>query len=215
MELKAPATTASNAAKTWILPNDTGTAGQILKHSSTAGTLEWGGGQVLITNASSNSTVSNITHDSLDTDVYKGFHLMGHFIPTTDDIALNFYWRDGGSDCVADEYAIGQLLAYPSDNTAENAAQDQGRMQLCGNAGNAAREGWKINLFMFPDRNGDASGQNNVCFWHGNYRSNGHDFRSLFGNGDYDTDVYPDGFKLQPHSGQIGEYSYALYGLTR
>ena len=42
VELKGPATTASNAAKTWILPNDTGTAEQILKHSSTAGTLEWG-----------------------------------------------------------------------------------------------------------------------------------------------------------------------------
>ena len=42
VELKGPATTASNAAKTWILPNDTGAAEQILKHSSTAGTLEWG-----------------------------------------------------------------------------------------------------------------------------------------------------------------------------
>jgi hypothetical protein len=41
VELKAPATTASNGAKTWVLPNDTGTAEQILKHSSTAGTLEW------------------------------------------------------------------------------------------------------------------------------------------------------------------------------
>ena len=41
VELKGPATTASNAAKTWILPNDTGTANQYLKHTSTAGTLEF------------------------------------------------------------------------------------------------------------------------------------------------------------------------------
>jgi len=42
VELKAPSTTASNAAKSLILPNDIGSAGQVLKNSSTAGTLEFG-----------------------------------------------------------------------------------------------------------------------------------------------------------------------------
>jgi hypothetical protein len=44
VELKAPSTTASNAAKTLVLPNDIGSAGQVLKNSSTAGTLEFGAG---------------------------------------------------------------------------------------------------------------------------------------------------------------------------
>jgi len=41
VELKAPSTTASNGAKTWILPTDTGSAEQFLKNSGTAGTLEF------------------------------------------------------------------------------------------------------------------------------------------------------------------------------
>ena len=43
VELKAPSTTASNAAKSLVLPNDIGSAHQYLKNGSTAGTLEFGG----------------------------------------------------------------------------------------------------------------------------------------------------------------------------
>ena len=150
MSIAAPATNPSSdlAIK---LPATIGSAAQVLRNSSTAGTLEFGTpyGE-LIHNTSSNSTVSNITHDSLDTDKYKGFHVMGHFIPITDNVALNFYFRDGGSDCVADEYSIGQLWTYADDDHLSNAHNDQGRMQIAGDAGNQAREGWRINLFIFP-----------------------------------------------------------------
>tara|TARA_Y100000593_G_C4154864_1_gene258954 strand:- start:44 stop:655 length:612 start_codon:yes stop_codon:yes gene_type:complete len=42
VELKAPATTDSNGAKVLILPDDTGTAGEVVQNSTTAGTLEMG-----------------------------------------------------------------------------------------------------------------------------------------------------------------------------
>ena len=215
MSIAAPASNPSGHLEIKV-PATIGSAKQVLRNSSTAGTLEFGTpyGE-LIHNASSNSTVSNITHDSLDTDKYKAWHVIGHFLPITDNVALNFYFRNGGSDCVADEYSIGQMWSYPNDDHLSNAANLQGRMQLCGEGGNATREGWRINLFIFPDRNGDATNQMNCCFWQATWRNQDHSYRAAAAAGDYDTDVYPDGFKLQAHSGQIGEYSYALYGLLR
>jgi len=216
MSIAAPASNPSGHLEIKV-PATIGSAKQVLRNSSTAGTLEFGNGYgEQLANVTSASTVSNITHDSLDTSIYRGFHLIGSFMPVTDDIALNFYWRSGGSDCVADKYGLGQFLVYPTDNEATNAAQNQGRLQLLGNAGNATREGWRISLFIFPHRSGDPIDGTSFCSWQGCYRSSGHDIRSVYGNGDYDVaNIYPDGFKLQAHSGSLADQNYVLYGLLR
>ena len=77
VELKAPATTASNGAKTWILPNDTGTANYVVGNSSTAGTLEFKPyyGPAFRAYQSSNQTIATSTEvtivynsETFDTD---------------------------------------------------------------------------------------------------------------------------------------------------
>ena len=217
MSIAAPATNPASDLEL-KLPATIGTAGQYLKNSSTAGTLEFGAAPdyVKLQTVGSGSTIANITVDNLDTSTYRAFQLIGGILPVDDQVHLNFYWRVSGSDQVADKYDYGQIYSYPSDATYSNSANDQGRMEIMENAGNQIREGHRFNIWMFPYRNGDANQLGNFCTWDGMRVDGGTNFRRVSGAGLYDVNnIYPDGFKLQTTSGQISDYNYSLYGIKR
>ena len=217
MSIAAPATNPASDLEL-KLPATIGTAGQYLKNSSTAGTLEFGAepGYVKLQTVAGGSTINNLTVDNLDTSVYRAFHLIGGIIPGDDNVNLNFYWRVGGSDCVADKYDYGQIYSYPTDNTYSNSHNDEGRMEIMENGGNSTREGHRFNIWMFPYRSGDAAQIGNFCTWDGMRIDATTNFRRVSGAGLYDvSDIYPDGFKLQTTSGQMNDYNYSLYGIKR
>ena len=218
MAIGAPATNPASDLEL-KLPATIGSAGQVLKNSSTAGTLEFGddaNDYVKIQTVSSASTVDNITVDNLDTSVYRAFQIIGGIIPGGDNVNLNFYWRVSGSDCVADKYDYGQIYSYPTDSTYSNSHNDEGRMEIMENGGNSTREGHRFNIWMFPYRSGDPAQLGNFCTWDGMRIDNSTNFRRVSGAGTYDVDnIYPDGFKLQMSSGQINDSNYSLYGVKR
>tara|TARA_R100000742_G_C4257504_1_gene75362 strand:+ start:142 stop:831 length:690 start_codon:yes stop_codon:yes gene_type:complete len=217
VSVDAPASTTGSANFTLTLPVAVGTAGQVLRNSSTPGTLEFGSeaGYVKLQAASSNSAVSDITHDNIDFSVYKALHLICNVIPTTDDTPFNFYWRSGGSDCVADDYFTGYHRAIPSDTEQTEAESSQGRLQLCGNTGNADTQGFYFNMFMFPHASGDVNNMGNVITWQGMHRDGSGNYRAIVGTGRYMSSVSPGGFKIKAHSGNIDHYNYTLYGIRR
>ena len=162
----------------------------------------------------SGSAIDNITYDGLDTSVYRAWMLIGAVLPGNDQAYLNFYWRVGGSDCVADSYSYGIMVSYPTDNHYSSSAQNQGRMRIAENAGNSTREGHKFQITMFPFRDGYTADLANFCTWSAIRMDQSDNFRGMQGTGYYDVaNIYPDGFKLQPGSGNFASYNYSLYGL--
>ena len=218
MSIGAPATNPSGDLEL-KLPATIGTAGQVLKNSSTPGTLEFGddaNDYVKLQTVAGGSTINNLTVDNLDTSVYRAFQLIGGVMPGDDAVNLNFYWRVSGSDCVANKYDYGQTYTYPDNNSYVISKNDQGRMEIMESGGNGSREGFRFNIFMFPYRNGDANQIGNFCTWQGIRIQDGPTPRFLSGQGLYDVDnIYPDGFKLQTTSGQMNDYNYSLYGIKR
>tara|TARA_R100000234_G_C4968467_1_gene165038 strand:+ start:177 stop:758 length:582 start_codon:yes stop_codon:yes gene_type:complete len=171
---------------------------------------------VRITTVTSGSTINDITIEGLDTSVYRAWMLIGGVMPGTDNAYINFYWRVGGSDMVANKYAYSNNVTYPTDTAYQVSAQDQGRMQIAQNGGNDSsnREGHRFQIFMFPYVSGHAVQLGNFCYWNSIRIDDDGDFRGIVGQGLYDVDnIYPDGFKLMPSTGQFNDYNYSLYGL--
>jgi len=164
----------------------------------------------------SGSTINDITYDGLDTSVYRAWMLIGGVMPGTDNAYINFYWRVGSSDAVANKYAYSNNVTYPTDTAYQVSAQDQGRMQIAQNGGNDSgnREGHRFQIFMFPYASGYAAQLGNFCYWNSIRVDDDGDFRGIVGQGLYDVDnIYPDGFKLMPSTGQFNDYNYSVYGL--
>ena len=216
----------SSSANTVLkLPADTGSAGQVLKvksanHSATNAELEWAtdvaGELVKIATVRDGGTAAAITYD-IDTSVYRAYNFIGAMRPATDDAYLNFYWRTGDpkADITATNYHYGSMYSYPDDNHYADSHHSQNAMELIQNAGNSTREGHRINLWMFPDKSGDAGTDiSNFCTWTGFRQDNSANFRHLVGSGTYDAaSVYPNGFTIKPNTGDFAAYTFSLYGL--
>ena len=216
MSIAAPATNPASDLEL-KLPATVGTAGQVLQNSSTAGTLEFGdsaGHYVKLATETSGTDVSTIVHEGIDFSVYRALYFIGAAIPATDNQPFNFYWRSGGSDCVADTYFTSYTRVNDSSPEAEHASS-QGRLQLCSNTGNADSQGFYFEIFMFPFASGDENNMGNFITWQGMHRDGSGNYRSVAGTGKYESSVSPNGFKFQPHSGDIDHYNYSLYGIKR
>ena len=217
MSIAAPATNPASDLSL-KLPATIGTAGQVLQNSSTPGTLEFGtGGSALVKLAtvSSGSAVSSIVHDGIDFSDYRALHFIGAAIPATDNQEFNFYWRSGGTECTADTYFTGYHRAIPSDIAQTESEFNQGRLQLCGQCGNADSQGFYFNIFMFPFASGDENNMGNFITWSGMHRDGSGNYRGIQGAGRYMTNVTPNGFSFMAHSGNIDHYNYSLYGTKR
>ena len=217
--LKGPASTTSNAAVSLKLPVADGSANQLLKTDG-SGNLGWatdvGGEVVKIETVRDGGTSAAITYD-IDTSVYRAYNFIGAMRPATDDAYLNFYWRTGDpkADITATNYHYGSMYSYPDDNHYADSHHSQNAMELVQNAGNSTREGWRINLWLFPDKSGDAGTDiSNYCTWSGFRQDSSANFRQLVGAGTYDAaSVYPNGFTIKPNTGNFAAFTYSLYGL--
>ena len=171
---------------------------------------------VRIATVTGGSTINDITYDGLDTSVYRAWMIIGGVFPGNDNAYLNFYWRVSSSDMVANKYAYTNNITYPTDSNYQVASQNQGRMQICQNAGNdvSNREGHRFQITMFPYVSGHAAQLGNFCYWNSIRIDDDGDFRGMVGQGSYDVGgIHPDGFKLMPSTGQFNDYNYSLYGL--
>ena len=197
-----------------------GTSGQVLKSGGASAAPTWGtdtGGELVkIETKRDGGTASAITYD-IDTTVYRAYNFIGAMKPATDNAYLNFYWRGGDpkADLTASSYEYGSNYAYPDDNHYVDSHSGQNAMELIQNAGNSDREGWRLNLWMFPDKSGDAGPDiGNFCTWFGMRIDASSDFRQLTGGGNYDVqNIYPNGFTIKPNTGDFAAFTYSLYGL--
>ena len=219
MSIAAPATNPASDLEL-KLPATIGTAGQYLRNSSTAGTLEFGAlptdanDYVKLQTVTGGSTINDITVDSLNTTTYRAFQLIGGIIPGVDGAHLKFYWRVDGTDQTASSYDFGLMYSFPTDDHYSFSENGQSNLTILENAGNAAREGHRFNILMFPYVSGHASQTGNFLTWQGMRVDQNHNFRSVAGTGLYDEDnIYPNGFKLVTSSGQMNDYNYSLYGI--
>ena len=218
-ELQGPADTGNNTVLK--LPSADGSANQHLKTDG-SGNLGWvtpatdTNDLVKIATVRDGGTASAITYD-IDTSVYRAYNFIGAMKPATDQAYLNFYWRAGDpkADLTATSYEYGSTYAYPDDNHYADSHHGQNAMELVQNAGNSDREGWRLNLWMFPNVSGDAGPDiSNWCTWHGIRVDGSSDFRQLTGCGNYDVqNIYPNGFTIKPNSGDFAAFTYSLYGL--
>tara|TARA_B100000029_G_C17501897_1_gene932966 strand:- start:506 stop:1204 length:699 start_codon:yes stop_codon:yes gene_type:complete len=127
VELKAPSTTASNAAKSLVLPNDIGSAGQYLKNSSTAGTLEFGGWTTVTKLVSSDLTGNNaFTTTGLDGSAIKRLTMVAWGLNndgTSGNNSMMCRIGDGGglesADYTSTRASIGSASNGQNDDTSE------------------------------------------------------------------------------------------------
>ena len=216
VSIDAPASTTSGADITFKLPVADGSANQLIKTDG-SGNLGWAsdvGEIVKITTVRNGGNIAALTHN-IDASTYRAYNVIGAFKPVTDQAYLNFYWRASSADLTASSYEYGSMYSYPDDNHYADSHHTQNAMELIQNAGNSDREGWRLNLWMFPNVSGDAGPDiSNFCTWHGIRIDQSSDFRQLTGCGNYDVqNIYPDGFTIKPNTGNFAAYTYSLYGL--
>ena len=223
-------TPTSNPASniTFKLPQSDGTAGQVLKTDGN-GNLSW----VTITDTDTNDYVKiskavntgsagqYLDFANLDITTYKFFDLIGYFKPhDVDATNLRLRFRTN-SNSIADAsvYAYGFNEKKSSNTSNCVATQGSDKIQLTGSVGNATGEGTYLNLRVsFADSSDptNATYIMNAATWQATYREQGNDSRHATGEGHYYSAADNlSGFSLYHQSGNMGDYSYCLYGMKR
>ena len=214
--LKGPASTTSNAAVSLKLPVADGSANQLLKTDG-SGNLGWatdvGGEVVKIAEGQQTTAIASISSDALDMSVYTAFNLIGTMLPATDQAHLYFRWRASNADLTVATYDYGQMYTYPNDSYYSESDDDRAQMEILQNAGNSTREGFRLNLWMYPL--GSSGTMGNWCTWAGARLDQDNKIRTVEGTGIYDADTQCTGFSLYPHTGNWAEIDYTLYGVKK
>ena len=214
--LKGPASTTGNAAVSLKLPVADGSANQLLKTDG-SGNLGWatdvGGEVVKIAEGQQTTAIASISSDALDMSVYTAFNLIGTMLPATDQAHLYFRWRASNADLTVATYDYGQMYTYPNDSYYSESDDDRAQMEILQNAGNSTREGFRLNLWMYPL--GSSGTMGNWCTWAGARLDQDNKIRTVEGTGIYDADTQCTGFSLYPHTGNWAEIDYTLYGVKK
>ena len=191
-----------------------GTSGQVLKSGGASAAPTWGtdtGGEVVkIQEGQQTTDIATISSDSLTT-TYTAFNLICTMKPTYDGAHLYFRWRASSADLDVATYDYGQMYTYPNDQYYSESDDDQNRMELIQNAGSGTREGWRLNLWMYPL--GSSGTLGNWCTWAGARLDENNKIRTVQGSGIYDADTQCTGFSIYPSSGNFSESDYTLYGV--
>lgn len=175
---------------------------------STAATSDF----VKLQSADSTTDVSNLTFDSLDVTTYKSFRIIGSVLPTTDDAVIYFRFRASGSDLTSNYNSV--IIGVNGASNVFDLAHDESQVLISDNSGNATYEGMRFDITVTPRVSGDAS-HNNFGFWQTAYYSSSSSYRGASGQLVYKSNDTADGFKLYVNTGNMGEYSYCLYGVKR
>ena len=182
------------------------------------GTQSQPSGWQKIAQSYSNSTVSNIAIDNLHTAGqtvnYRGFKLIGSFVPVTDNAYLYAYWRYNGSTYSTDDYYWGKQGSYPTDNEYLQSAAGSSHMRIINNGGNQTHEGHRVNLEFYPLNSLNSNYLGNFMTWTTIRLDASTSFRTETGAGYYNNNTQMNGILLQMNTGQISIHNYTLYGLT-
>ena len=213
VSIDAPANTnPSGSDVTLTLPVDDGAANQALTTDG-SGNLSWAansGDLVKLHTVANTSAQATISHDSFNSSLYSAYHFIGAMKPATDGAHLYFRWRSSSADLTVSTYDYGQMYTYPNDQYYSESDDDKAQMEIMQNAGNSTREGWRLNLWMYPLTTGTLG---NYCTWSGCRLDENNKIRTIEGSGIYDADTQPGGFSLYPSTGDFAEIRYSVYGL--
>ena len=215
VSLSAPASNPSSDI-TFKLPNADGTANQVLQTDG-SGNLSWAadsaGDLVKLHTVANTSAQATISHDSFNSSLYSAYHFIGAMKPATDGAHLHFRWRASNADLTVATYDYGQMYTYPNDQYYSESDDDKNYMELMQNAGNSTREGFRLNLWMYPL--GSSGTMGNWCTWAGARLDQDNKIRTVQGTGIYDADTQCSGFTLYPGTGDWSEIDYTLYGVKK
>ena len=218
--------TGTGAAE-FTLPQTDGSAGQVLKTDG-SGNLSWTtitdtNDYVKISKAVNTGDTSSqyLSFENLDITTYKFFDLIGYFKPhDVDATVLRLRYRNSSNSIVDGAvYAYGYNVKKNSNTS--NCVADQGatKIDLTGSVGNAAYEGAYLNLrISFADSSDptNATALLNSVTWQATYREQGNDARHVTGEAHaFTANNSFSGFSIYPASGNMGDYSYCLYGMKR
>tara|TARA_A200000159_G_C7210551_1_gene291857 strand:- start:203 stop:778 length:576 start_codon:yes stop_codon:yes gene_type:complete len=171
-----------------------------------------------ISESHSSSTVDNIILDNLHTTGqtvnYRGFKLIGSFVPVSDQAYLYAYWREGSTTHSSNNYHWGKQGSYPSDNEYLQSQSSQNHMRLINNGGSQSHEGQRVNLEFYPQTSTLANNIGNWMSWTTIRLDGSTNFRTETGGGYYDGNNQMTGLMLQYNTGQISVHGYTLWGLT-
>ena len=216
----------ANGASEFTLPQTDGSAGQVLKTDG-SGNLSWttvaAPDYVKISTAvnTGDTSAQYLSFENLDIATYRFFDLIGYFKPhDVDGTNLRLRYRNSSNSLVdGSVYAYGFNEKKNSNTSNCTASQGADKILLTGSVGNAAYEGVYLNLRLsFADSTDptNATALLNSATWQATYREQGNDARHATGEGNaFTANNAFSGFSIYHQSGNMGDYSYCLYGMKR
>ena len=218
------------------VPSQSGNSGKFLTTNGSA--ASWGapasGDFEKIAVATGAGGSGDLIFDNLDVTTFKTFDLTLMCKPTSDGASLRFKYRTGGasgSTITAAHCQVGYLYLYNSNNISQNTNMGLDHMLLSQGVGNDnQQEGLSLNMRISmcdANDNGHTKQRMNTVWWslmsHDSslmpewHMGNGTLTSSSgsSGGGTNGTTDYPTGFLLEFTSGNVGNFSYQLYGLKR
>ena len=219
VSLNSPTTEPNANDVAFKLPNADGSDGQFMKTDG-SGNLSFGA--VTDTNdfvklqaASSASAISALVFSNLDVTTYRTFKFVLSTYPVTDNAFLYLRVMDGNTyKTGANTYRWGQVGVTDASSTYGSSADDSFAIIGAG-AGNNNYEGWRTELTFVPQVSGDPTFENNFGYaitqrfgTSNNYRAETMYFR-------FNQNDTLNGFEIYASTGNLGAYSYTLYGLKR
>ena len=175
----------------------------------------------------------DLIFDNLDVATYKTFDLTLITKPVTDGAVPRFQWRTGGasgSNIVAAHHQSAYSYLYSDNNQTQNTNMGLTYVQLAEGLGNHAQEGIsllaRISMCDAND-NGHTENRINTIWWQASCHNDSlmpnwvqgsgtlTSSTSGSGGGSDGTTDYPTGFRIYWSSGNVGNFSYQLYGLKR
>ena len=225
VSLNSPTNAPGAADVAFKLPNQDGSANEYLKTDG-SGNLSFGAvssDYVKLQGATGAGGTGDLIIDNLDVATYKYFDFMLAFVPATDNVSTRFSFRTGGASGTAvsgSYYQHGFDLMYPNNGQTQNAANDQTDIYLSEAVGNDTGEGISLQMRISmadSNDNGNTAYLTNFVNWAFYNKAINGSNRHGHGTGTFkqNTTTYPTGFKIDTTSGNIGNFSYILYGLKR
>ena len=176
----------------------------------------------------------DLIFDNLDVTTFKTFDLTLMCKPTSDAAQLRFKYRSGGgsgSTIATNHHQTAFLYMSNSNNIASSTTMGGSAFFITNGVGNGnQQEGLSLNMRISmcdANDNGDTKQRMNTVWWsvmshneslmpewqmgNGTITSSSNNQ----GGGTNGTTDYPTGFLLQFTSGNVGNFSYQLYGLKR
>ena len=219
VELKAPATTTSNAAVVFKLPVADGTSGQALTTNASGqlafATVTDTNDFVKLQAATATSTVATLDFQNLDVTTYKSFKFVFSLKPEVDGGQVFLRLFDGSTlKSASSSYNWGLLDVKQEGGTYDTAAETD-YVKVIDSCGNNDVEGSRGELTFVPRVTGEPTHINNFGFCHYNRYSTGGNHRGGSSYFRFALSEVTDGFRIYFHAGNILAYSYVLYGVKR